>query len=239
MRRTGVAFVALLAALALAGCSGAEAQRAQELLRQSEAAMEKLEAFRFAGRMWVEADGLELTLVMRGGGSTKPGGASYVTMRADGIPGFPETTVVTRGDRTWMKAGGSWTAMPVPPGQAQASALQGFNLAPYIEDVSVAQGVLIEGEPTSKITGVVDTGGVFEGVLGELGSLPEGGASLPDVSEAFEDTRVVLYISERSHLPVRGLVDMGIEVRGERADLHFDFALEPAKRVRVPIPAPA
>ena len=44
------------------------------------------------------------------------------------------------------------------------------------------------------------------------------------MSEAFGDTNVVLYVSDVTHLPMRGLVDIPIEAAGEKAELHMDFA---------------
>jgi hypothetical protein len=231
MRRIALVVVAALAALAVAGCSGADAQRAEELLEQSNRALADVTSYGFAGRLWVEGSGIELVLVMRGGGTTKGKGASFVDVRAEGIPGFPPVSVVTRGRTLWVRAGGSWTRAPLPDGQP--SGLEQFDLSPYVKDVSVGEGPVLAGEPTAKITGVVDTAQLLTGFLGQVGGISGGGMSLPDVSEAFGDTRVVLYVSETTQLPLRALVDMSAEAAGERVELHMDFALshfdEPVK----------
>lgn len=236
MRRLGPLVLVALSALAVAGCSGADAQRAQELLQQSDQALQALKSYHFAGRLWVESDAGDVTLVMRGGGNTRRGGASFVTMRAEGIPGFPEVTVVQQARTLWIRTGGAWTRTQSPPGRP--GGLDQFDLGPYVTDVSVDEDAVVNGEAADKVTGVLDTTAMFESLLSGLGGTPPtGSVQLDQVAEALGDTRVVLYISKTTHLPVRTLVDMSIEAEGEKADLHLDFALEPAQRpVRIPVP---
>jgi hypothetical protein len=236
MRRIGVLVLAALSALALVGCSGADAQRAEELLAQSDQALRAVKAYRFAGRFWIESDMGNFTLVMRGGGHTRAGGASFLTMRSDDLPGFPEITVVQQGRTMWIRAGGVWQRTEVPAGQR--TGLDQFDFSPYVKNVSVDEDAIVDGQPAAKITGVLDTTGMLESVFASLGGV-SGSASLPfdQVANSFRDTRVVLYVSDATHLPVRTLVDMSIEAEGEKVKMHLDFALEPAKRrVRVPIP---
>lgn len=236
MRRFVLFLTLALSTVALTGCSGADAQRAEELLRLSDQALSEARSFRFAGRLWMEGpDAQKLTIVMSGGGNAKQGGSSFVNMRADDIPGFPEVSVVTRGSTAWMRAGGAWTRTEVPGGQL--SGLEQFDLSPYVKDVSVQEGLVLDGEPTAKVTGVIDTSGILEGMLGQLGGLSGTDAGLPDVSEVLEDMRVVLYISETSYLPKRALIDMAAEVAGERIEMHMDFAITGVNEpVRVPVP---
>ncbi|MGH3035095.1 MAG: hypothetical protein ACRDON_11175 [Gaiellaceae bacterium] len=237
MRRFALFLTLALSAVALAGCAGADAQRAEELLRLSDQALSEAKSFRFAGRLWlVGPDGQKMTIVMSGGGNAKHGGSSFVNMRADGIPGFPEVSVVTRGGTAWIRAGGAWTRTRVPEGQA--AGLEQFDFSPYVKDVSVQEGLVIDGEPTAKVTGVLDTTELLEGFLSQLGGLPGTGASLPGVSEAFDDTRVVLYISETSYVPKRALIDMAAKAAGERIEMHMDFAITGVNEpVRVPVPS--
>jgi hypothetical protein len=236
MRRVALALTPVLAACALAGCAGADARRAQELLQESNQALLEVKSFRFAGRMWMKGpDGVgEISLAMRGAATQKGAGASYLTMRAQGVPGFPETTVVVRGQRAWMGMSGSWTPLPSPPGQTSAAAQ--FDFTPYVKDVQVESGPLLDGEPTVKIVGVLDTTAFAQGMLGQLGSLSGAdSALLPDLSDVFEDTRIVLYLSETTHLPLRGLLDMAMEAQGERFEMHMDFSMKGYDRpVRIP-----
>lgn len=236
MRRFGVFLLTVVTAVALAGCSGGDAQRAQDLLQQSDKALEGLASYRFAGRLTVEAEGMEFTLVMRGGGNTRRAPSSYVTMRGEGIPGFADVTVVQSGQSLWLKVGGSWTRTEVPAGQP--TGLEQFDLSPYVKDVSVRDGASVDGEPAVKVSGVLDTAGLFAGLLGSFGDT-SGLAGLPagDLEDVFGDIRVVIYISEVTHLPRRTLVDMPIEAEGQKVEVHLDFALDPSKRrVKVPVP---
>ncbi len=134
-----------------------------------------------------------------------------------------------------MGMSGSWTPMPVPPGQAASAAAQ-FDFTPYVEDVQVESGPLLDGEPTVKIVGVLDTAAFAQGMLGQLSSLPAADSALmPELSDVLKDTRIVLYMSETTHLPLRGLVDMAMEVEGERLELHLDFSMKGYdKPVRIP-----
>jgi hypothetical protein len=71
---------------------------------------------------------------------------------------------------------------------------------------------------------VIDTASLVEKSLsafGELSSLTDGAF---DFSDALGDTHVVLYISDATHLPMRGLVDIPIHAGGEKFELHMDFA---------------
>jgi hypothetical protein len=232
MRR--VALLYALAALLPLGCAGEEGQRAQELLAQSDQALAEVTSMRFSGRIWMETPLGDFTFVMSGAGTTTGGGASYVTMHSPDVPEFPETSVVVRGQTAWVQAGGRWQRMPVPPPQS-AAGIEQFDFTPYVEDVDVDDGHDVAGEPAVKVTGVLDTAALVNGVFGQLGALP--GGAVPDISETFSDTRVVLYLSETSHLPLRTLVDLSVEAAGERVDMHMDFALsgfdEP---VRIPRP---
>jgi hypothetical protein len=236
MRRIGLLALAVVSALALTGCSGTDAKRAQELLSQSDHALQGLKSYRFAGRIWIESDAADFSLVMRGGGNTARGGPSFLIMRSDDLPGFPEVTLVQQGHMTWVRAGGAWQRTEALAGQP--TGLQQFDFSPYVKDVTVDEDAMVDGEPAVKMTGVLDTTSMVEGVFASLGGA-SGTAGLPfdQLANSFEDTRVVLYLSEATHLPVRTLVDMSVDAEGQKVKIHLDFALEPAKRrVRIPVP---
>lgn len=222
MRRLAIiAVLAVASLMPLTGCVGAEGRQAQDLLAQTDEAMAQVESFRFAGRLVLETSVGDFALVMRGAATKDDGGASLVTVSSDDVPGFPEVTVLTRGKTAWMKAGGSWQRVQAPAGEA--TGVDQFDFVPYIKDVDVDGGQEIGGEHAVKITGVLDTAGLVNGFLGQLGAVP--GGALPDLSAGLGDTRVVLYVSETSHLPLRTLVDMSFEQGGESAEMHFDFAI--------------
>ena len=116
--------------------------------------------------------------------------------------------------------------MPIPP--RQATGIEQFDFAEYVKDVDVDEDAEVDGKPAVKITGVIDTAALFDGLLGQLGAV--GGGPMPDLSEMLGDTRVVIYLSRASHLPLRMLIDLSMEVEGEEIDMHLDFAITERER---------
>jgi len=233
MRRVTLVVSLLVVALAPLGCAGADGQRAQELLEESDRALAQVESFRFSGRMTMATPVGDFRFVLYGGGDAQPGGAFFMTMKAPDIPEFPETTVVVRGDEAWMKLDGGWQALPMPP--AQATGIEQFDVAQYVKDVELDEDAEVDGEPAVKITGVLDTAGLFDGLLGQLGAV--GGGPMPDLSEMLGDTRAVIYLSQESRLPLRMLLDLTMEVEGEKIEMHLDYAITNVNEpVEVPDP---
>jgi hypothetical protein len=234
MRRVALLAALLLATLGVAGCAGEDGQRAQELLRQSNQAMARVDTFRFSGRMTMEMQTGSFTFTMTGAGRQSGTPAAVVTMNADGIPGFP-MSVVTRGEVVWTKMGDSgWVRSTAPAGPA--TGLEQFDFTPYVKDVDVEEGQQIAGEPAVKLSGVLDTSAMVEGMLGQFGPLL-GGGDMSQVLDGLGDTRVVIYVSESSQLPLHTLVDMTIEAGGQSADMHLDFTIAGVNQpVKIPQP---
>lgn len=239
MRRVLAPLVVALVAAGVSGCAGAEGQQAQELLLQSEQAVANVESFRFAARFWTSGVEESLTMVMRGGGYSKGkrAGDFFVQASVEGVPGFTGFTMVSRKGAVSTNAGGGWVPVPADAAAAQNAALGGFDFTPYIKDVNVEEGKLVGGEPMTKITGVIDTEGLVDGVLGQLGGVSEL-SGVGAFGAAFEDTRAVIYLSEVTHLPMRGLLDMTVKVLDESVTMHLDYALEGVNEpVKIPNPA--
>jgi hypothetical protein len=234
MRRVALLAAVLPAMLMAAGCAGEDGQRAQQLLTQSNQALAQVDTFRFSGRMAMEMPTGSFTFTMTGAGRQSGTPAAIVTMQAEGVPGFP-ISVVTRGDVVWTKmADSGWVRSSAPPGQA--SGLEQFDFTPYVKDVDVEGGHEVGGEPAVKLAGVLDTSAMVEGMLGQLGPLL-GGGDMSQVLDGLGDTRVVIYVSERSHLPLHTLVDMSIEAGGQSADMHLDFSITGVNQpVKIPQP---
>jgi hypothetical protein len=233
MRRVALVVSLLLVALAPLGCAGADGQRAQELLEESDRALAEVESFRFSGRMTMATPVGSFRIVLYGGGDAQPGGAFFMTMKAPDVPEFPETTVVVREDEAWMKLDGGWQPVPVPP--TQATGIEQFDFAEYVKDVDLDEDAEVDGKTAVKITGVIDTAALFDGLLGQLGAV--GGGPMPDFSEMLGDTRVVIYLSQESHLPLRMLLDLSMEIEGEEVDMHLDYAITNVNEpVEVPDP---
>jgi hypothetical protein len=136
-----------------------------------------------------------------------------------------------------VNGGQGWRRAPLPPSAAAASSTNpfaGFDFTSYVKEVTVDEGMLVDGEPTTKITGVVDTDKLLSGVLAQISGA---GASGFDVSKVFGDVRAVAYISDRTHLVRRGLIDFPIDILGEKVELHMDFALDGVNEpVKIPNP---
>jgi hypothetical protein len=219
MRRVLAVILVATVAAAASGCSGAEATEAQALLAQSDAAFAQVKSARFTAHMTMTGGGQQLDMTMTGGGYVrgKRAGDFYIVATAENLP-FGELVITSRNGRVSMKLDGSPIAnAPVP--EENQNPLEVADFAQYVKDVTVEHGKLIDGQSMAKISGTIDTAGLANGVLGDLG----GGSGL-DFSDALDDTHVVLYISEATHLPMRGLIDMAIEVAGEKVEMHFDFA---------------
>ena len=221
MRRVVLVVFLLLAALAPLGCAGADGQRAQELLEESDRALAQVETFRISGRMTMATPVGDFLLVMYGGGDAQPGGAFFITMKAPDVPEFPETTVVVRGDEAWMKLDGAWQPFPAPP--TDATGIEQFDIAQYVKDVELDDDAEVNGEPAVKITGVIDTAGLFDRLLRQFGTV--GGEPMPDLSKMLGDSRAVIYLSQESHLPLRMLLDMTMGVEGQDIEMHLDYAI--------------
>jgi hypothetical protein len=224
MRRMVALLLLTACAAVAAGCSGQDAQEAQQLLAQSQAASAKVRSATFTLRFSLSGGPQEFSMTMRGGGYMrgKHAGDMYATVTSASL-GFPQFVIVQRnGLLTGAVDGQRLPSMPAPGGES--SPLDLLELGRYVEDVSVEHGKLIDGQPMTKLAGVVDTAGLVKEALSPLGGMTALGGSDLDFSEMLGDMRVVLYISDATHLPMRGLVDIPMKAEGEELDMHIDFA---------------
>jgi hypothetical protein len=220
MRRV-LALLCLSAFAAVAsGCSGADATEAQALLAQSDAAFAHVRSAIFRAHLTMTGGPQEVGMTMTGGGYVrgKRAGDFYVVATAENLP-FGELAVTSKSGRVSMRLDGSPLAsVPAPPTQDQ-NPLAVAEFSQYVKDVKVEHGKLIDGQSMAKISGTIDTAGLAKGLLGDVA----GGSGL-DLSDSLDDTHVVLYISEATKLPMRCLIDMGLDVAGQKVELHLDFA---------------
>jgi hypothetical protein len=222
MRRLLALFLLTATAAVAAGCSGADANEAQALLVQSNAAFAEVRSATFTARMSLTGGPQELSMTMSGGGYAhgRRAGDFYVLATSDNL-GFRDLVLINRSGRVSMSVDGhSIGEVPLPNTTAN-NPLRLVDFSQYVKDVEVEHGKLIDGEPMTKLTGVIDTAGLAKGPLGDVTGA--GGNGL-DLSKSLGDTRVVLYLSEATHLPMRGLVDVPIDVAGQKIAMHLDFA---------------
>jgi hypothetical protein len=220
--RRGLALLLVTAFAAVAAaCSGADAQEAQLLLEQSNAAFAQVRSATFTARLRMTGGPQEFDMTMSGGGYAKGrhAGEFFVVATSDTLP-FRELTAVSKSGRVSMIVDGT-SLGTVPVQQQNDNPIQLVDLSQYVKDVTVEHGRLIDGESMAKISGVIDTAGLAKGSLANITGMGESGL---DLSKALGDTRIVLYVSESTHLPMRGLVDVPIEVAGQKIEMHLDFA---------------
>ena len=227
MRRLLALALVVLAAGVVTGCSGVDAQKAQGILDQSTSAMADVKSVSFAMRMWTSGGpaGADFTVLMYGGGyqKGKRAGDSFATLNASDVPGLGAMTIVIRDNVLYVKAGGSWSRVPAPANQAAVDPLAGFDITRYVTDFRVEEGVTVGGEPTDRITGVIDTSAALNGILGTLGSTAA--SDLGNASDILGDIRAVLYVSQTTHLPMRTLVDMPMKIAGQTMVMHIDLVI--------------
>jgi hypothetical protein len=221
MRRV-LALLLLTATAAVAsGCSGADAEEAQALLAQSNAAFAEVRSATFTARMSLTGGPQELSMTMSGGGYAHGrAGDFYVLATSDSL-GFRDLVLVSRSGRVSMSVDGH-SIGEVPLSNTTAdNPIQLVDFSQYVKDVDVEHGKLIGGEPMTKLTGVIDTAALAEGALADVTQV--GGESL-DLSKSLGDMRIVLYLSDATNLPMRGLVDVPMDVAGQKIAMHLDFA---------------
>lgn len=222
MRRI-LAFLLLTAVAAVApGCSGADAEEAQALLVQSNAAFAEVRSATFTARMSLTGGPQELSMTMSGGGYAhgKRAGDFYVLATSDSL-GFGDLVLVSRSGRVSMSVDGHPVGEVPLPNTTAENPIQLVDFSRYVKDVNVEHGKLIDGEPMTKLTGVIDAAGLAKGALADVTGA--GGDGL-DLSKSLGDTRIVIYLSEATHLPMRGLVDVPMDVAGDKIVMHLDFA---------------
>jgi hypothetical protein len=220
--RRAFALLLLTAAAVAAGCSGADAQEAQALLVQSNAAFAKVRSATFTARISLTGGPQELSMTMSGGGYAhgRRAGDFYVLATSDNL-GFQDLVLVSRSGRVAMSVDGHPIGEVPPPKPTADNPIQLVDFSEYVKDIDVEHGKLIDGELMTKLTGVIDTAGLAKGALANVTGA--GGDGL-DLSKSLGDTRIVLYLSETTHLPMRGLVDVRMDVAGQKIAMHLDFA---------------
>ena len=230
-------------AVSLTACSGAEGQRAQELLLQAQVAESRLHSAAFEGQLSFGVDGKTVRIEFEGAGSDA---GQFFAMRSGGELGIPvDISFVVRGNRAWWKQNGSWEQVPVPAelGAASRSASLGSaafqELTKHVKEVRVTEHQVVGGEPSAIIGGELDTAGL----LASLGKLSElsgelDGFDLASLGLKIGDIRATLTINERTHLLTSALVKLSIEEDGEHVDLQLAYRLTAANSaVRIPIPS--
>ncbi len=173
----------------------------------------------------------------------KRAGDMFAEATVEGVPDASFSVVVRDGATFVRQAAGPWARMPAagqgavgPAGDAD-DPFGGFDLSPYVRDVSVREGQELRGERVTKVAGVLDTRALADGILAQMGPLagaPDG--SLPRPSGELGDVRVAVWISETTHRVKALLVDVAAkEADGPTTEVHLALAF---KRVNKPVAIP-
>jgi len=235
MRFAKLALVSIL----LAGCAaGPDGQRAQELLQQAQAANANLKSATYVATVAFSGAGQKFSLTMEGGALLKGKGAGdqFLRMRTEGLPAQLGMNgnmmlMVKRGNQITFTAAGRTQVIPAPTELAHDSsawgALASLELASCVKKVDVQEGRNLNGEPASRIAGTIDTGCLLRSVvkLSGLGSLAGQSLDMNKLGDSVGDIKATLFVSERSHLLIGGLVSMNAHAQGQSLDVQFSYRL--------------
>jgi hypothetical protein len=229
----------LLAVLVLAGCSGEQGERAQQLLTGAQSAQARLTSMSYEMRMTFGMEGQNVSLVLDGGGYLKgrKAGEQVMTMRMEGIPGLGAMNahMVLRGGTLTMSANGQRTSLTVPESAKQQYDWSGtmLDLARYVKRVQVREGRVVNGEPGATVSGVIDTEGLLKAASKLQPFSQVAGQPAPDMSELAEhisDTRAALFIASRTGLIRSAVVGLSVEAEGKELKMDLTYRLKSINR---------
>jgi hypothetical protein len=238
----------LLLTLLAAGCAGAEARRAQELLRDAESALAGARTLHYEADLAVEGPGVSGVVRLRGAAKRSRGGAYDQVLRVSTeMPGAPAFSgeIVVRGGTAWLRIDGRW----LPAGSAGSPSTAGLErlgpdalaqLAPFIEDVSVEEGQIVAGRKAVVITCRIDTAGLLrEAVrLDEAEAVPGLGAMLGELLDGLGDVDAVLVLDERTRMLRAARLTLALEADGQMVELRISLRVTGVDRpVRIPSPS--
>ena len=215
----------------LAGCSGADALKAQQLLKEAQQAQQNVSSETFTAHLSVSLKGQQFQLVLSGGGYQKGANAGemVVDMRLSAPVALPFSTmrVAKVGSSEWLELDGRRMGLPstsVQPGTANP-ALAAFDFTRYVKDVKVEGGQTLNGRAVTKIVGVLDTASLLN-AFSKLGGLSQAtGTSIPSFAGHVSDTRVVAYVDDTTHMLVTALADLTFHTSSGKVVMHFDVAI--------------
>jgi hypothetical protein len=244
--RLSITFAALL--LLLPGCAGGpEATRAHELLVQADVAQAQLSSVAYGAKTSFSVAGQSFAFDLDGEAALKgaAAGDQWVRMTSGNVPGVGriEMSIARRGDRMTITSMGQTQDVPVPAELATTNeawgSLASGQLATCVKKVDVEEGRNLNGEPASRIAGLIDTKCALESIsrvssLGQSQSAPQ--LDLDDIDGVeYGDARATLFVSERSHLLIGGVLSMSMELQGQKMSFEVSYRLKSVNRpVRFP-----
>lgn len=237
--------VLALAVVLLAGCSNLlEARDAKALLERAEAEQAKLASAAFEVRLDVAAGGEKYSFALDGAAQLKGrnAGDQFVRVRATG-KGADELRMsfAKRGRRVTTSFGGTTQSFEAgEPGAPDVASLPSFgsiDFASCVERLDVAAGRQLNGEPATRIAGVVDTECILRAAAKLGGAAESAGQSFDfgEVAKRIQDVRATLFVSERSQLLIGAVIRTRIDAEGNSAELQLSYRLTNVNRpIRFP-----
>ena len=234
-----------VAVLLLAGCSNLlEARDAKALLERAQAEQAKLASAAFEVRLDVAAGAQKYSFTLDGAAQLKGrnAGDQFVRVRATGKGESAfRMWFAKRGRRVTTSFGGTAQSFEAgQPGSPDVASLPSFgsiDFASCVEKLDVAEGRELNGEPATRIAGVVDTECILRAAA-KLGGAAESAGQSFDVGEVakrIQDVRATLFVSERTHLLVGAVVRTRIDADGRSAELQLSYRLTNVNRpIRFP-----
>jgi hypothetical protein len=218
------ALIALAALpLVLAACTGADAQKAQDLLTRSQVSAKSVRSEGFSMRMTMDSAGSSVVVDALGGMVLKGAGAGnyYATVSTQAPGASPvDLVMVKRGSTVQLRINGQTRTVSLPANLKPAAAA-GFDLnaiTPYVKDVSVST-VDVNGRTEDNVIGTIDGGALLDNLPGvTTGVLSKLGGSLSDIT-------VSLLIPRDSHLVETALIDMTMHVAKQSLHMKLTYAV--------------
>ena len=239
-------FSLVLAVAALAGCAGGpEATQAYDLLQRAQVAQAKVSSVSYEAKSSFSVQGQSFGYAFKGAALLKgaAAGDQWIEMTSEDVPGVGpiSMTMVRRGSKMTIRSLGQTHEVPVPAElQAKQDAWGSFDsldLTTCVKKVDVAEGRSLNGEPATRIAGEFDALCAFKAVSGVSG-LGQNAGSTPDLEQLRDhlgDARATLFVSDRTHLLVGGLITLEIEVDGNEFSFDVSYRLTSINRpVRFP-----
>jgi hypothetical protein len=214
----------------LAACSGKDALQAEQLLQEASTAQTTVSSETFSAHLTFATKGEQLGLTMTGGGYLKGAhaGDMVVDMSVSSPTPLPfgKIEVAKVGGSMWLSMDGKRVTLPassLPTSTPSTDGLGAFDFTRYVKDVTVDGNEVLSGKTVTKITGVLDTASLVQGLaaLGGAGAA----AGLPDLHGNVSDTRAVVYVDDTTHLLTAVLADFSLHGSGGSAQVHLDFAM--------------
>jgi hypothetical protein len=223
----------VFAVAVLAGCAGGpEATQAYDLLQRAQVAQAQVSSISYEAKASFSVQGQRFGYAFKGAALLKGAhvGDQWIEMTSQDVPGVGpiSMTMVRRGSRLTIRAMGQRHEVAVPAElrakQKAWGSFDSLDLTSCVENVDVAEGRSLNGEPATRIAGEFDALCAFKAVSGVSG-LGQNAGLTPDLKQLRDHlgaARATLFLSDRTHLLVGGLITLELAVGGN--ELTFDVS---------------